>query len=325
MAKDYYAILGVPRNASDKEIRAAYRRLARKFHPDVNPGNKEAEERFKEINEAYEVLSDPEKRRLYDLYGENWRYAAQGAGAGATAQGPFTWRVERGPGGWHTLFEDLTGDLGLGDLFERLFGGGTATRTRVRRPPALEETVEVSLEEAFQGTTRLLEVPLARPCGACGGSGRLGRAPCYACAGTGVQERPARFEVKIPPGVDTGSRVRVTPGGREVVLHIRVRPHPRFRRQGDHLYTEVEVPLYDALLGGEVEVPTLRGRVVLRIPPETQNGQTFRLAGQGMPRLGQPGVRGDLFVTVKVSLPRGLTERERELLRQLRAMRQGGG
>jgi len=316
MAKDYYAILGVPRNATDKEIRSAYRRLARQYHPDLNPGNKEAEERFKEINEAYEVLSDPEKRRLYDLYGENWKYAQQGGvpPTGGPEPSGFTWRVETvGPG-----VEDLFGGLEdlLGDLFGGFFG-----RHRARRARVVEVPVEVPPEGAYRGTTRVMEVPTEAPCPACGGTGMVGRRPCPTCGGLGMTSRLARLEVSIPPGVDTGSRIRVTPGGAEVILQVTVRPHPRFQRKGDDLYTEVSVPLYDALLGGEVEVPTLDGRVLLTLPPETQNGQVFRLAGKGMPHLGNPARRGDLFVTVRVQLPRGLTPEEKELFRRLRDLR----
>ncbi|MBI4234627.1 MAG: DnaJ domain-containing protein [Chloroflexi bacterium] len=323
MARDYYEVLGVSKGASDKDVRAAYRRMARRYHPDVNPGDARAEGRFKEVNEAYEVLSDLEKRRLYDRFGANWKYAQQAGGAppGTGAEGPFVWRTEEGPGG----FDDLIGEAEIGDLFDRFFGGRggsgrTATRTR-RAPPVAEQQVEVSLEEAYIGTTRLLQMPRVGPCPACAGAGRSGATPCPACLGRGVVARPARLEVAIPPGVDTGSKVRITPGEQEVVLHISVQPHARFQRRGSDLYTEAPVALYDAMLGGEVIVPTLKGQVALNMPPETQNGRVFRLAGQGMPHLGNPAVKGDLYVTVKVSLPTGLTQQERELLRRLKGMR----
>ncbi|GBD11834.1 Chaperone protein DnaJ [bacterium HR23] len=315
MPRDYYEVLGVPRNASEAEIRSAYRRLALQYHPDRNPGNKEAEARFKEINEAYEVLSDPEKRRLYDLYGHQWKVVQQyGPTAAGTAsqQGPFTWTWRTQTTTPEDLFSDLLGE----DLWERFFGVGTRPRRTVA-----EQEVEVSLEEAFSGTRRVLEVAADQPCPSCQGRGRRGRMPCPTCGGRGTLSRPMRIEVTIPPGVDTGSRVRVAPGGQEVILRIVVRPHPRFRRHGADLHTEVEVPLYTALLGGEAIVPTLQGRVALTIPPETQNGATFRLTGQGMPYLENPNRRGDLLVTLKVRLPTGLTEEERRLLQRLRELR----
>jgi len=289
--KDYYAILGVRRDATDKEIRQAYRRLARLYHPDVNPGDKAAEAKFKEINEAYEVLSDPEKRRKYDLYGDQWQYADQFEAMRRQQGGrPFEGRAF-----------DL-GDLGFGDLgriFEDLFAGWGPFAGRGRD---LEQTVEVTLEEAYRGATRLLQMSDGR-----------------------------RLEVKIPPGVDNGSRVRLAgeglpgPGGRrgDLYLIIKVLPHERFERKGDDLYTEVAVPLVDAVLGGEVEVPTLKGsRIMLTIPPLTQNGKVFRLAGLGMPR--RNGGHGDLYAKVKVVLPDKLSERERELFQELRALRKVG-
>jgi len=323
--KDYYAVLGVKRGASEKEIRQAYRRLARKHHPDVNPGDKAAEERFKEINAAYEVLSDPEKRRKYDLYGDQWQYADQFEQARRQGGQQRVWRS--GPSGGSQQFD--LGDLGdLGDLFGGLFGGG---RARSRRGEDVQHGTEVTLEEAYHGSTRVLQLQTEEPCGTCGGSGRLVGAVCHVCQGTGVLRRPKRLEVKIPPGVTDGSRVRVAGEGRpghdgrrgDLYLVVAVRPHERFQRKGNDLHTEVEVPLLDALLGGEVTVATLKGKAMLKIPSPTQNGRVFRLAGMGMPKLGGAG-QGDLFVRVKVLLPAELSPQERELLEKLKTMQKVG-
>jgi DnaJ-class molecular chaperone len=319
--EDYYAILGVKRGASEKEMRQAYRRLARKLHPDVNPGDKAAEERFKEINAAYEVLSDADKRRKYDLYGDQWQYADQFEEA--RRQGGQQWFPHGGPSGGFQQF-----DLGdLGDVFGGMFGGG---RARSRRGEDVQHAADVTLDEAFHGTTRVLQLQTEEPCATCGGSGRLVGAVCHVCQGAGVFRRPKRLEVKIPAGVGDGSRVRVAGEGRpgrdgrrgDLYLVISVRPHGRFQRRGDDLHTEVEVPLLDALLGGEVEVPTLKGKALLKIPSPTQNGRVFRLAGLGMPKLG--GGQGDLFVRVKVLLPAELSPQERELLEKLKTMQKVG-
>lgn len=324
--KDYYEILGVPRNASEKEIKQAYRRLARKYHPDVNPGDKAAEERFKEINRAYEVLSDPEKRRLYDRYGENWERVQAGAHVGAQ-QG----RARTGSTTW-TQTEDLFSSFGgFSDLLGSIFGdeGLWGRRTRTRRARPAEMNIEVSLEEAFTGTSRVLELTDHVPCERCRGQGVVGVSTCPVCRGEGTVPRPRRVEVRIPPGVDNGSRIRFAGLGSEngagqrgdLYVTVTVRPDPRFRREGANLHTEVSVPLLTALLGGEVLVPTLKSRVALTIPPETQNGQTFRLAGLGMPHLNDPNRRGDLYVTVRVVLPTGLSAQERDLLKRWREIR----
>ncbi|MEW6143088.1 MAG: DnaJ C-terminal domain-containing protein [Chloroflexota bacterium] len=330
--KDYYAILGVSRNASEQEIKQAYRRLARRYHPDVNPGDKSAEARFKEVNEAHEVLSDSEKRRKYDQYGDQWQYAeqfekarARGGAGGFEGFGPF---------GQTYTYQDFggTGDMGdLGGIFENLFGG-TGGRFRASRRPQvggdMEHPVEVTLEEAYHGTVRTLQLQVEEPCPACGGRGVVQRRPCSACGGAGVRPRLKRLEVKIPPGVRTGSRIRMAgegqpgTGGRrgDLYLVVKVLPNELFQRVEDDLTVEVAVPLVTAVLGGEAKVPTLKGQVALKIPPETQNGKLFRLAGQGMPHLGNPG-HGDLFARVKVVLPVNLTDAERRLFEQLRNVR----
>jgi molecular chaperone DnaJ len=324
--KDFYAILGVGRSASEKEIKQAYRRLARKYHPDVNPGDKTAETKFKEINEAYEVLSDPEKRKKYDRYGDQWQHAEQFAKAGQGAQGDF------GKGGTYTTYD--FGDLGdLGDIFGGIFqgfGGGAGTARRSARPKSMEYPVEVTLEEAYHGTKRVLQLQAEEPCSVCGGSGRVGRGRCSNCGGSGRLLRPKRLEVKIPPGVRDGSKVRIAgQGGQgyggakgDLLLVVKVLPHQTFERKGDDLHVEVSVPLTTAMLGGEVGVPTLKGNVALKVPPETQNGKVFRLSGQGMPHLNDSS-RGDIFAKVKVMLPTKLTQQERQLFEQLRSYRHG--
>lgn len=297
MAKNYYDILGVKRDAPEKEIRQAYRRLARKYHPDVNPGDKAAEAAFKEINEANEVLSDPEKRQKYDRFGENWEHADQFAQSHERQRtGPFVWSTEGEPssGVGSPRLDDVLGQFFAGQGFGRT---ATSSRRRVR----LEQAVEVTLEEAFTGTTRIIQMM------------------------DGLNGEGRRLEVRIPPGVDNDSRIRVRPEGaspgEELYLVVSVSPHPHFERQGDDLSTRVDVPLVNAVLGGEVEVPTLTDKVLLKIPPETQNGRSFRLSGKGMPHLNSPQTRGSMYVTVQVSIPSHLSERERELFRELQAIR----
>ena len=325
MATSFYETLGVPRGASAKEIRAAYRRLARKHHPDVNPNDASAEARFKEVQAAYDVLGDEETRKRYDKYGERWEQAErieemerQRARFGG---GP-------GPGSGGFSFEGNLGDLDLGGIFGGIFGGGAPRGPR--RGQDVELPFGITLEEAAAGAARTVELQGSAPCAACGGEGAIGGARCHACAGEGRSAVPRRLEVKAPPGVRTGSRVRIAGEGRpgrgggppgDLYLLVAVRPHARFERQGDDLAVEVDVPWLDAVLGGEVEAPTLDGRVLLTIPPLTQNGRRFRLGGKGMPVLGRADRRGDLVARVSVRLPERLSERERELFEELRRQR----
>lgn len=301
--KDYYKILGVKRRADQKEIRKAYRRLARQHHPDVNPGDRSAQERFKEINEAYEVLSDPEKRQKYDQLGSSWR-EWQGMGEDPAGFDWTRWFTGQ-PGQVYVQYGDLDEILGglggFSDFFQAIFGGAprSSRHTTPRRGRDYEQEVEITLEEAFRGTMKILS--------------KDGR----------------RLEVKIPPGVGTGSRIRMVGEGGDgyggakgdLYLRVRVAPHPRFRREGDDLHVEVPLDLYPAVLGGEVRVPTPKGDIMLKIPPETQGGKTFRLQGQGMPNLKDPQKRGDLYAKVKVKLPQKLTPRERELFEELKRLR----
>jgi curved DNA-binding protein len=307
--KDYYQTLGVAKTASDKEIKQAYRKLARKLHPDVNPGDKTAESRFKEINEAYEVLGDADKRKKYDELGANWRYYEQAQQAGQASPFAGAWS-DAGGGGYRTINEDELRDLFGGenpfsDFFNAFFSGGggrqeSGRRTRGRsartRPGRdVEEEIELTLEEAMKGTTRRLQIK---------------------------QEGHTRtVDVRIPVGVGDGSRVRVagegeqaTGGARagDLYLRIRMRPDARFERRGRDLHTSVSVPVTTAVLGGEAEVPIVGERPLrLKIPPTTQNGQVFRLKGQGMPAVGKPAERGDLYATVSVAMPRQLSEEQR--------------
>lgn len=292
---NYYDILGVARTADEKEIRQAYRRLARQHHPDVNPGDEEAAERFKSINAAYEVLSDADKRAKYDRYGDQWQHAEQfeqqgGADFTQFFRGGDFRTHDFGDGGGTFRFNGGSGSLG--DLL-----GGFANlggiRDRMRRPPA-EIAAEVTLEEADAGTTRLVNLPDSR-----------------------------RLEVKIPAGIADNGKVHISAGsesGGEFNLVVSVLPHLRFERDGADLHTTVEVPLLDAVLGGTAKVRTLRGQIELTLPPATQNGRRFRLAGQGMARLNDPEGRGNLYATVNVKLPSELTPEQQALFEQLRAL-----
>ncbi len=286
--KDYYKILGVERKASADEIRKSYRKLAMKYHPDQNPGDKQAEERFKEINEAYQVLSDSQKRARYDQLGSAYSNWQQRGGA----PGNFDW------GQWSTRgnvddLNDLFGGSDLfSDFFRNIFGGmGAASRTSGRARPAMgyQQPVTISLEEAYHGATRQLKT------------------------------ESRRMEVKIPAGVRSGSKVRVAgagPEGTDLYLVVEVAEDPRFERDGADLRTSASVDIFTAILGGEAEVETMAGKVKLNIPAGTQPEQVFRLAGRGMPQLNKKEVKGDLFVKLKVTIPKYLSPKQRELLEE---------
>ncbi len=324
--KDYYNILGIKRDATDEEIKKAYRRLARKHHPDVNPGNKAAEAKFKEINEAYEVISNKEKRKKYDQFGDQWQSAEQFTrGGGQPSSSPFS----QGDARTFRSEEDL--DSLLQDMFGTFRGGTAGRRVRAHRGRDIDYPVEVTLEEAYHGSSRILNLEVEEPCSTCKGSGRIQNAMCGTCRGAGVVGRVKRLEVKIPPGVSNGSRVRIAGQGEsgyagggngDLYLVVSVKPHELFERKGDDLYVDVAVPLTVALLGGEVEVATPKGKLALRIPPETQNGRVFRLSGQGMPHLGN-SARSDLLARVNVVLPTGLSAEEKRLFDQLSRLRAG--
>ena len=308
--KDYYKTLGVSKTASTEEIKKAYRKLARQFHPDVNK-KPEAEKRFKEVNEANEVLSDPDKRKRYDTIGPDFaRYARAGNGG---QPGNFTWSHSGRPGAGATFDGDPSA---FSDFFRSIFGdagdvsrtisadelfGRTRTRRGARAVPGqdVESEFEIALPDAYKGLEQQIEVK-------------------------DQSGKTRRLSVKIPAGMKDGQRIRLAgqggpgsggaPAG-DLYLRVRVKPHPLYQRDGDDMRMELPVALHEALLGAEVTVPTLKGRVSLRIPPETQNGRTIRLGGQGMPRAG--GGFGDLFVTVKVVLPTKLTDEDKEAIRKI--------
>jgi curved DNA-binding protein len=320
--KDYYQILGVSKSASKAEIKKAYRKLARQYHPDVNPGDKAAENKFKDINEAYEVLSDEDKRQKYERFGSEWqRYERAGGSAQDFNWGP--WASGGAPGGPYTQtmspeeFAQMFGSGGTGgsggfsDFFEMLFGGGrTSTggfgfgggsgQTRMARGQDMEHDVEITLEEAFNGTMRGLQFSDGRS-----------------------------FTAKIPAGVKTGSKVRLSGKGQsggggkpgDLFLKIKVLPHGRFDRKGDNLYTTVPVDLFTAMLGGKIEIAGLDKNVNLSIPPETANDKQFRLKGMGMPKLRKPEERGDLYARVNVTLPQDLSKEEKDLLAEWQNLR----
>src|SRR3989441_30739 len=370
MAKqDYYEVLGIKRDAKPDEIKKAYRRLARKYHPDVNPGDKASEERFKLTTEAHDVLSDPKKRKVYDRFGEYSEHladaAARGAGpsAGRTAAGGFDftgfdWGSASTAGGGGSSFRDIFSDL---------FGGGAAKEKEPPRPQPqrgadIEMPLALSFEEAIKGLTTNLTVNRSEQCSRCNGAGDIGgpvvvcqtckgsgqvqraggrlrfsqecpdcggsgrrRTPCSLCKGKGTMPKTETVKVRIPAGVDTGSRVRIPgkgEGGRLGAppgdLHIitNVGAHKYFKRKGDNIYVTVPITVPEAALGAKIEVPTVDGKAQLRIAPGTQSGQKFRLRQRGAPSLRDPNTHGDQFVEVQVILPKVISEETKELLRK---------
>ncbi len=299
--RDYYQILGVPRGSRADEIKRAYRKLAMQYHPDRNPGDKQAEDHFKEINEAYQVLSDTQKRARYDQLGDSYSQWQQKGAPGDFDWG--RWSAAQGrpggsgrPGTQEVNLDDLFGDGAFSDFFRSIFGGGAAGQTLRGRPTratqSLQQPVPISLKEAFAGTTRTL------------------------------QTDNRRVDVKIPSGVRTGTKIRVPGAGpmrsdgspADIYFIMNVAEDPLFERDGNDLHTHVTIDVFKALLGGEEEVKTLSGKVVLTIPPSTQPEQVFRLAGRGMPVLKKPQAAGDLYVQVKVQIPRQLSAKQKSLL-----------
>ena len=354
MAKrDYYEVLGVEKNASEADLKKAYRRLAMKYHPDRNPDDKATEEKFKEAKEAYEVLSDPQKRAAYDQFGH--------AGVGGLGGGA-------GAGGFGSAsFSDI-----FGDVFGDIFGGGARGGSRVYRGADLQYNLDISLEDAVQGTEVKIRVPkletcdlcdgsgaqpgtqpqtcptcnglgqvrmqqgffsIQQTCPRCHGSGKIIKDPCAKCAGSGRVQQHKTLSVKVPAGVDTGDRIRLSGEGEagqnngppgDLYVQIHVKPHPIFTREGSHLLCGIPISLVTAALGGELEVPTLDGRVKLKIPAETQTGKTFRIRGKGVKPV-RGGPRGDILCKVIVETPVNLSAQQKDLLRQFEETLKSGG
>lgn len=323
--KDYYELLGVKRDATDEQIRQAYRKLARKYHPDVNPGDKVAENKFKEINEANEVLSDPEKRKRYDQLGANWKDGAE-----------FT-----PPPGWgrvNVQFDNIGsifGGGGFSDFFETLFGGARpadqtdnrrrASRARSSRGQDTEAEMEISLEDAHRGGRHRITLQGARPCAACSGTGiSSGGVVCPTCRGAGQVLSPTTIDVNIPPAARDGSMIKIKKQGQpaaggsepgDLYVRLKIRPHPVFTVSGDDITVEVPVSPWEAVLGTTIEVATIDGRAEMKIPPGAQGGQRLRLRGQGLNK--RDGGRGDEYVKLKVVVPTNPTDREKQLYKEL--------
>jgi curved DNA-binding protein len=331
--KDYYEVLGVPRTASDEEIKKAFRKLARQHHPDVAKNKKEAEERFKEVNEAYEVLGDPAKRKKYDELGANWK-------AGAEFRPPPGWETFSGGSfagtrGQEGGFEFQFGGTGFSDFFEQLFGSmgrgrgfeghtGFAEENLAERGRDIEGDILVTLEEAERGSVRSVSVRHQTPCESCDGAGGRRRAICRACGGTGRINKTDQYQVKIPAGVTEGQRLRLAGRGEaglagaaagDLFLRVRLAKHPDFEVEGHDLVHETELAPWEAVLGAQVSVPTLAGQVNIKIPPGTQTGQRLRVRRRGL--RDREGERGDLYVVVSVQLPSRVNDRERALWEQL--------
>ena len=331
--KDYYEVLGVSRGASDEEIKKSFRKMARKFHPDVAKDKKQAEEKFKEINEAYEVLSDPTKRKKYDELGANWKQGAEFRPPPGWEEAFARGRTGGAGRGGHQEFH--FGGSGFSDFFEQLFGstgrggaqfrqqGGFAEEDISERGADVEGDIMVTLEESLRGSVRNVSVRSATECEQCHGSGASRQQVCPKCAGSGQMTQTETHKVKIPAGVLEGQRLRI-PGrgsagtGRgeagDLYLRVRLAKHPDFEVEKGNLSLELELAPWEAVLGASIAVPTLEGRVNIKIPPGTQNGHRLRVRGRG---LGKEGARGDLFVVAQVQVPGQVSEAERKLWEQL--------
>jgi DnaJ-class molecular chaperone len=329
--RDYYEVLGISKTASEDEIKKAYRKLARKHHPDVNPGDKSAEEKFKEINEAYEVLSDAEKRKRYDELGQNWK-------AGSDFTPPPGWEGTRVEYDFGDMFGEGRGQSGVSDVFETLFGAGRGGQRGQRgrdgragsgfrmRGQDIEAEIVLTIEEAHRGVKRSITLQATANCPDCGGTGKKDNKLCATCGGAGMISRPKSLEVSIPAGVRDASVIRLSGQGDTAVgggqagdlyLHVRLQPHSLFSIVGDDIQMELPVAPWEAALGAKVSVPTLGGSVDMTIPAGSQGGQRLRLRGQGLNRKG--GGRGDQYVKLKIVIPPTLTAKEKELFENLQA------
>jgi len=323
--KDYYKVLGVERTASHDDIRKAFRKLARLYHPDVAKDKKRAEEKFKEINEAYEVLGDADKRKKYDELGAGWKddLARQRPGAGGESFRTHSWRS--GPGAENFEF----GGTGFSDFFEQFFGGNSGRRRAGAEPESekgqdVEGIIMVTLEEAMRGAVRAISLRRNTVCSACGGSGVKGRQACPVCGGAGQVSVTQNYKVKIPAGVRDGQRLRVGGQGEpgvgggppgDLYLRVRMASHPDFRVEGGDLYYDLDLAPWEAALGASVSVPTLSGPVSIKIPPGTQSGQRLRVRGRGLP--GRDAEQGDLYVVARIQMPSKINDREKSLWEQL--------
>ena len=329
--KDYYASLGVPRTASDADLKKAFRKLAREYHPDVAKDKKRAEEKFKEINEAYEVLGDPAKRKRYDELGANWK-------SGADFRPPPGWggqpgrRRSGGPG--PADYEFNFGGTGFSDFFEQVFGGrrgggggragGFGGADLAERGADIEGDIMVTLEEAMRGSLRSVNVRHAVECETCGGTGHRGQRVCVACEGQGRTNKSETYQVKVPAGVMEGQRLRLAGRGEagahggtagDLFLRVRLSRHPDFEVEEHNLIYEAALAPWEAVLGTNISVPTLDGRVNIKIPAGTQSGQKLRVRGRGLP--ARAGEKGDLIVVARVEVPAQITDAERELWTKL--------
>jgi len=326
--KDYYKTLGVSKTATAKEIKSAYRKLAREWHPDVNPTRKkQAEDKFKEISEAYEVLGDVQKRKTYDSLGSDWQQRAR------SQPGPQYSGRSNGPGGAQFDFDDL-GDSGFSEFFQTFFGGlgrsnaaGTTRKPRGMRGSDAEYELPIALREAYAGGTRSISLQTETACPRCHGTGTENGKLCHECRGAGTIPTQKTLDVTIPAGVRDGQRIRLAgqgapgmggaPNG-DLYLILRIGADPSFERRGDDLYVDQPVSVYSLVLGGEVTVPTMTGRIDVKVPAGSQNGRVLRVPGKGMPKHG--GGNGDLYVRLSAQVPTMLTDRERELFEELAEM-----
>jgi len=334
--QDYYELLGLDRKATDKEIKAAYRKLARKWHPDLHPAaeKKEAEEKFKKINEAYEVLKDPDKRKRYDRLGSRWKDGQDFQGAPGANGARYYSSDGFGGGGFEGGFEG-----GFSDFFNAFFGGGTAGTGRSRRTAQrgpvkgedLESEIELSLEEAYQGVTRSIRVSGSSVCPECGGTGTRDRSFCAPCGGTGAVPEEKTLDVKIPAGVKEGSRIRLKGQGGgglggaskgDLFLKVRLRPHPVFRLKDNDIEVDAEIRPDQAVFGDRIPVQTLDGKVNVKVPPGSRSGNKLRLRGKGFP--GKNKARGDQYVSLVINTPPDISEEEKELYKKLHDLRKGG-